>query len=88
MLHEEAQIPIVAWEHTTSVLPVLTLLSQMAVYVKHCVAVSEAILLSFKESNLLIELQIICVLLIGIFCSSLRFLDAEKCNKTNCISIE
>lgn len=53
-----------------------------------CCRVSEAILLSFKEPNLLIELQIICVLLIGIFCSFPCFLGAEKCNKANCISTE
>lgn len=53
-----------------------------------CCRVSEAILLSFKEINLLIEPQVVCLLLTGIFYSPLHFFDAAKCNKTNCICTE
>lgn len=57
-------------------------------YIKLCCRISKEILLTFKEINLLIELQVVCLLLIRIFYISLHFLDAESCNKTNCICTE
>lgn len=84
-MSEESQILTPVWERITSVFPVLT---EHRLICRAACRISEDILLRFMGFNLLTELWVVCLLLIGISYSSFQFFNAAKCNKNKYICTE